>query len=1120
MRKILLVMITCIFLFCNLGIHVKAAGENFKLPTLMNLDEPNANSNFINKDVNIRGWAISESGLSNINIYLNDVFLKSINTYQSRADVSKVYPQYNNSIMSGFSYTLSKDNFKIGRNKVTVEVNGKNGDKINREIYVDFNDLEPKINLDDPSKSTMSYNKQIDIRGWALINSGVKEVKVILNNKLLGNANYGYERPDIKNVYPDYNNSYKSEYRYSIDKSNLVKGSNVLQIIAVGNKGEEVEVKKEIKIEDFDIKYNIDFSDYEITNNDVTVRGWAIDGTGLKSTEVYLNDKLMGIATLNNKRPDIVNVFPSYDDSENSGFTYNIRKDLLTDGKYMLKVKFTFNSGRVIESVKEFNYHRFVPMLVVDEPTSNTYTNVKDINVRGWSLNSAGVKQVKVYLNNKLQGDATLSIDRPDVYKVYPQYNNNKSGYSYSISKESLIQGNNKVTIEAIGNDGFIVKKDINLNINPLPLIYNLDEPTEEINDQNITVRGWALDGYGISDIKVYIDNNYAGDAVLGENRADIKEYYSQYVNSDKSGFKFQINKNTLKYGYHTLKVIINSGVKDRSQVIEKKIYLYKLKTIGVLDDPINNMSYDNDETIKIRGWALAYEGVKSVNVFVDEKQVGQANYGELREDVSRAYSQYNNRNSGYSYNLNLSNYALGDHSIKVIVEGNDGSNIALEKKINIKDFSQNMNIDEPLYVQHEGENIKVRGWAINYYGVKDVNVKVNGILIGKAIYGTNRPDLLNIYKEYKNSDKSGYELVLSNTRFNKGKNVIEVEVIGNDGKITSMKKEITIQMKPYMNIDELEDNSIIKSQTIIRGWGIFEEGVKEVNIYIDNNLIGKASYGISRPDVRGVYPNYTNSDKSGFEYTLDPSKYNNGDHEIKVEVVSNLGDKIYSSKNIKISRALIVVDPGHDYGKDFGAVGTHNGIKYEETVLNMQVAVKLKASLEAKGYTVILTRQLWDKPMSDSAAESLKARANLANGLNADLFISIHHDSSTSSSPTGVSTHYSSYRPSIDNSGIVVGNDPNGWYKDVNIDTTPSTQSIISKNLADKIVNNLSSQLGYKNNLSHDHNLYVTVNTNMPSVLVECGFLSNQSDAIRAADSNNQQRIADVIADSVKEMF
>ena len=65
-----------------------------------------------------------------------------------------------------------------------------------------------------------------------------------------------------------------------------------------------------------------------------------------------------------------------------------------------------------------------------------------------------------------------------------------------------------------------------------------------------------------------------------------------------------------------------------------------------------------------------------------------------------------------------------------------------------------------------------------------------------------------------------------------------------------------------------------------------------------------------------------------------------------------------------------------------------------------------------------------------------------------------------------------------------------------------------------------MANDVNYYNRKEHDRNLGVIKKTNMPAVLVECGFISNPEEAKRAADPKNQQRIAESIANSVKNII
>ena len=220
------------------------------------------------------------------------------------------------------------------------------------------------------------------------------------------------------------------------------------------------------------------------------------------------------------------------------------------------------------------------------------------------------------------------------------------------------------------------------------------------------------------------------------------------------------------------------------------------------------------------------------------------------------------------------------------------------------------------------------------------------------------------------------------------------------------------------------------------------------------------------------------------------------------------------------LTKKLIVVDPGHNYGGDYGAESTIDGVTYKETELDMFIAVKLKNELEKQGYNVVLTRQIFERPMDDLNT-SIAKRVDLANNLNAAAFISIHHDSSTSIMAKGTTSFYSSWKSGLDNTDIVPGKDPNGydWY-DLSVDLTPTKEALVGKDLAKTIVDNLSSDVNYSNRKEHDRNLGVVKRTNMPSVLVECGFITNPEEAKKAADPNNQQKIAESIAKSVKQVI
>jgi N-acetylmuramoyl-L-alanine amidase len=100
------------------------------------------------------------------------------------------------------------------------------------------------------------------------------------------------------------------------------------------------------------------------------------------------------------------------------------------------------------------------------------------------------------------------------------------------------------------------------------------------------------------------------------------------------------------------------------------------------------------------------------------------------------------------------------------------------------------------------------------------------------------------------------------------------------------------------------------------------------------------------------------------------------------------------------LSGALVFLDPGHG-GADPGApyVASHETLKHEKLV-NLLIALKLRAKLEAAGATVFMSR-------TDDSTLSRAERVAMTRAKNPDLFISMHTDSTDASLPSGTTSFY-----------------------------------------------------------------------------------------------------------------
>lgn len=180
----------------------------------------------------------------------------------------------------------------------------------------------------------------------------------------------------------------------------------------------------------------------------------------------------------------------------------------------------------------------------------------------------------------------------------------------------------------------------------------------------------------------------------------------------------------------------------------------------------------------------------------------------------------------------------------------------------------------------------------------------------------------------------------------------------------------------------------------------------------------------------------------------------------------------------------IIVIDAGHG-GSDPGAVYSHVGTEYREKVINLAVAKKVKALLQAQGIRVEMTR-------SGDTYPTLTERAAFANKLGAAMFVSIHSNSFDSNNDTnGIEVYYAKTNNS-DRYGL----------------TSKKLATDVYKNL---IKNTSATQRGVK---TEQH--AVTRLSEMPAILVELGFITNQEEAQKLSSDEYQNLLADAIADAI----
>jgi N-acetylmuramoyl-L-alanine amidase len=210
----------------------------------------------------------------------------------------------------------------------------------------------------------------------------------------------------------------------------------------------------------------------------------------------------------------------------------------------------------------------------------------------------------------------------------------------------------------------------------------------------------------------------------------------------------------------------------------------------------------------------------------------------------------------------------------------------------------------------------------------------------------------------------------------------------------------------------------------------------------------------------------------------------------------------------LKINR--IVIDAGHG-GHDSGTLGP-GGIEEKDVVLD--VALRLGKLLKQRlGADVIYTR-------SDDTFIPLETRTAIANQAQADLFISVHANSSPDTSARGVEVYYLSFTSSADALEVAarensVSNESIHQLSDLVKKIALSDKINESRAFAEDVDESLYAGLDEGNPGLKDRGVkkapfVVLIGANMPSILAEISFLTNPSDAQELRQPAYRQRIAE----------
>ena len=348
------------------------------------------------------------------------------------------------------------------------------------------------------------------------------------------------------------------------------------------------------------------------------------------------------------------------------------------------------------------------------------------VGISGWALAATGVFSVDIVVDGVIVGRATYGRSRPGVTKLYPGLPDSAApGFAYSLDTTHFLNGLHSVTARVESRTGQVVYLNsrriqiANTSGDLLPF-GKIEFPNQQaemfgncdVSDPNRiyeVVAGYALDvnasynNPGVAYVELLIDgaltfnsqydcNNNAAAGGLsncyGIRRLDLEQQFPGLKDAPHAGFRFALDVGALigttdafgtplyTPGSHQLGIRVGDQFENVTDIASIAVtftcrdYTQDDLSIGQIDYPVIGLTYGG--LIKVSGWAIDFQGVAAIIIYVDGNIVNFGYYGTPRPDIRSDYPSYPSvLNSGWFNYIDTTQLSNGVHQLSVAVVDN-----------------------------------------------------------------------------------------------------------------------------------------------------------------------------------------------------------------------------------------------------------------------------------------------------------------------------------------------------------------------------------------------------------------------------------------------------------------
>ena len=205
------------------------------------------------------------------------------------------------------------------------------------------------------------------------------------------------------------------------------------------------------------------------------------------------------------------------------------------------------------------------------------------------------------------------------------------------------------------------------------PFLADIDSPAATSTQSGmIVVKGWVLDPNQLSELHLYVDDQFQHKAIIFLPYIDVIESHPDWpgIHNARPGFITGFSANRFTNGPHTIEMRALSSNGDVNVFGRRTITIDNTRNqapFGFLDIPDASAVHNVSGSFPAVGWAADLDGIQRVEVLIDDAIIQSAMYGDPRPDVAGTFPDFPGAQfSGWVANINTTRFRNGVYTLTV----------------------------------------------------------------------------------------------------------------------------------------------------------------------------------------------------------------------------------------------------------------------------------------------------------------------------------------------------------------------------------------------------------------------------------------------------------------------